>query len=189
MIGRRLVSSQEPENFILIRVCVSHILPPIYVYSMVCIATTTQYIGKVQTGRESWNLSTVSLRFWHSLRLVPGTLLGSRAYVGITPHIQYTYWPKHSQQHLDWCKDNLTKNYDAQRDKIQGGEVNRGLKCFFFFFSVYRPSCLLEAYVRPEKYWLVCIGPLANHLFNLNFIFRSDGGRNRVMFCEYIYHC
>jgi hypothetical protein len=35
---------------------------------------------------------------------------------------------------------------------IQGGEVNRGLK---YFFSIYRPSCLIEAYIRPEKYCFV----------------------------------
>jgi hypothetical protein len=43
------------------------------------------------------------------------------------------------------------------------------------FFSLYRPSCFIEAYVRPEKYWLVWAGPLANHPFNLNYIFLSDG--------------
>jgi hypothetical protein len=32
---------------------------------------------------------------------------------------------------------------------IQGGAVNRGLK---YFFSLYRPLHLLEAYVWPEKY-------------------------------------
>jgi hypothetical protein len=50
--------------------------------------------------------------------------------------------------------------------------VNRGLKCFF---SLYRPLHLIEAYVWPEKYWLVWAGPLANHPFNFNFIFLSDG--------------
>jgi hypothetical protein len=55
---------------------------------------------------------------------------------------------------------------------IQGGAVNRGLKRFF---SMYRPSCLVEAYVRPEKYWFVWAGPLANHPFNFYFIFLSDG--------------
>jgi hypothetical protein len=50
--------------------------------------------------------------------------------------------------------------------------VNRGLKRFF---SLYRPSCLVEAYVRPEKYWFVWAGPLANHPFNFYFIFLSDG--------------
>jgi hypothetical protein len=40
---------------------------------------------------------------------------------------------------------------------------------------MYRPSCLIEAYFRPENYWLVCAGPLANHLFNFNFIFLSNG--------------
>jgi hypothetical protein len=43
------------------------------------------------------------------------------------------------------------------------------------FFSMYRPSCLIEAYVRPKKYWLVWAGLEANHLFNFNFIFLSDG--------------
>ncbi len=55
---------------------------------------------------------------------------------------------------------------------IQGGAVNRGLKRFF---SLYRPSYLIEAYVWPEKYLLVWAGPLANHPFNYNFIFLSDG--------------
>jgi hypothetical protein len=32
-----------------------------------------------------------------------------------------------------------------------------------------------EAYIRPVKYWLVCVGLLANHLFNINFIFFSNG--------------
>jgi hypothetical protein len=40
---------------------------------------------------------------------------------------------------------------------------------------MYRPSCLIEAYGGPEKYWLVCVVLLANYLFNLNFIFPSDG--------------
>jgi hypothetical protein len=35
-------------------------------------------------------------------------------------------------------------------------------------------QCLLETYVRPEKYWSVCVGLLANHLFDINFIFLSD---------------
>jgi hypothetical protein len=39
---------------------------------------------------------------------------------------------------------------------------------------MYRPSCLFEANVRPEKYWLVCVGLLANNLLILNF-FLSDG--------------
>jgi hypothetical protein len=42
------------------------------------------------------------------------------------------------------------------------------------FISLYRPSCLIEAYDRPEKYLLVWAGPLASHLFNFNFIFLSD---------------
>jgi hypothetical protein len=40
---------------------------------------------------------------------------------------------------------------------------------------MYRPSCLIEAYVRPEKYWLVYARLLTNHLFNLNLIFLGDG--------------
>jgi hypothetical protein len=55
---------------------------------------------------------------------------------------------------------------------IQGGAVNRRLKCFF---SLNRPSYLIKAYVWPEKYWLVWAGPLANHPFNFNLIFLSDG--------------
>jgi hypothetical protein len=39
----------------------------------------------------------------------------------------------------------------------------------------YRPSCFIEAYDRPEKYWFVLAQPLAKHLFNFNFIFLSDG--------------
>jgi hypothetical protein len=60
---------------------------------------------------------------------------------------------------------------------ILSGAVNRGLK---WFFSLYRPSCLIEAYVMPEKYLLVWAGPLANHLFNFNFIFLSDGGKSGI---------
>ncbi len=70
---------------------------------------------------------------------------------------------------------------------IQGGAVNRGLKRFF---SMYRPSCLIEAYIRPEKYWLVWAGPLASHLFNFNFIFLSDGltaAAERAACFAYIY--
>jgi hypothetical protein len=60
----------------------------------------------------------------------------------------------------------------AQKMHLQGGAVNRGLKRFF---SQYRLSCLIEAYDRSEKYWLVWAGPLASHLFNFNFIFLSNG--------------
>ncbi len=42
-------------------------------------------------------------------------------------------------------------------------------------FSLYRPLHLIEAYVWPEKYGLVWAGPLANHPFNFNLIFLSDG--------------
>jgi hypothetical protein len=43
---------------------------------------------------------------------------------------------------------------------IQGGALNRGLKRLF---SLYRPSCHIEAYIRPENYCFVWAGPLANH--------------------------
>ncbi len=36
-------------------------------------------------------------------------------------------------------------------------------------------SCI-EASFRPEKYWLVCAGLSANHLFSSNIIFLSGGG-------------
>jgi hypothetical protein len=39
---------------------------------------------------------------------------------------------------------------------------------------MYRPSCLIEAYVRPEKYWLVWAGSLAKYLNNFYLIFLSD---------------
>jgi hypothetical protein len=42
-------------------------------------------------------------------------------------------------------------------------------------FSIYGPSYLIEAYIRPEKYCLVWAGCLANHPFNFNFSFLSDG--------------
>jgi hypothetical protein len=35
----------------------------------------------------------------------------------------------------------------------------------------YRPSCLIEAYGSPRKYWLVRGGLLANNLFNEGAIF------------------
>ncbi len=35
----------------------------------------------------------------------------------------------------------------------QGGAINHGQTCIF---SMYKPSCLIEAYVGPEKNWLVC---------------------------------
>ncbi len=72
---------------------------------------------------------------------------------------------------------------------IQGGVVNRGLKRFF---SQYRPSCLIEAYDRPEKYWLVWAGPLASHLFNFNFIFLSNGlmaAAERAVCFSDLYRC
>ncbi len=42
---------------------------------------------------------------------------------------------------------------------VQGGALNRGL---IRFFSLYRPSCHIEAYIRPEKYCFVWAGTLAN---------------------------
>ncbi len=55
---------------------------------------------------------------------------------------------------------------------VQGGALHRGL---IRFFSIYRPPCHIEAYIRPEKNCFVWAGPLANHPFNFNFIFLSDG--------------
>jgi hypothetical protein len=62
--------------------------------------------------------------------------------------------------------------FDLLCIQLQGGALNRGLNRFF---PMDRPSCLIEAYVRPENYWLVWAGPLANHLNNFYFIFVSDG--------------
>jgi hypothetical protein len=42
-------------------------------------------------------------------------------------------------------------------------------------FSMYRPSSLIEAYLRPEKQWLECVGLLVNHLFSSNIIILSVG--------------
>ncbi len=42
-------------------------------------------------------------------------------------------------------------------------------------FFTNRPSCLIEAYVGPKKYWLVFGGLLANNLYNLDLIFLSEG--------------
>ncbi len=39
---------------------------------------------------------------------------------------------------------------------------------------MFRPSCLLRAYVGILKYLLVCAVLLANYLFNVNLIFCSD---------------
>jgi hypothetical protein len=43
-----------------------------------------------------------------------------------------------------------------------------------FFFSIYRPSCFIEAYSSAENYCLVCVGQLANHLWGLDLIFLSS---------------
>ncbi len=44
---------------------------------------------------------------------------------------------------------------------IQGGVVNHAKNVFF---SMYRLSCQIEPYFRPEKYLLMCVELLANHL-------------------------
>ncbi len=54
---------------------------------------------------------------------------------------------------------------------IQGGAINCGLK---LVFSMYRLSCLIEAYGSPGNHWFVCAGLLATHLFNLSIILISD---------------
>ncbi len=53
--------------------------------------------------------------------------------------------------------------------------IHKDKKTYRVGRSLYRPSYLIEAYVWPEKYWLVWAGPLANHPFNFKFIFLSDG--------------
>ena len=40
---------------------------------------------------------------------------------------------------------------------------------------MYRPSRLIEAFLSPEKYWLVSFGLLAARLFNEGAIFRYGG--------------
>jgi hypothetical protein len=54
----------------------------------------------------------------------------------------------------------------------QGGAINCGLKSTF---SMYWPSCLIEAHVSPEKFPLVCVGLLAVHLFNEGATFQQGG--------------
>ncbi len=39
---------------------------------------------------------------------------------------------------------------------VQCEAINCGLKCFSS--SMFGPSCLLEAYGSPVKYWLLCVG-------------------------------
>ncbi len=68
------------------------------------------------------------------------------------------------------CSSVKRRRYEVY---VQGGGGQLWTKTFFF--SLYRPSYLIEAYVWPEKYWLVWAGPLANHPFNFNFIFLGDG--------------
>ncbi len=69
---------------------------------------------------------------------------------------------------------------------VQGGVINHGLFCFIF--SLYRPSCLIKAYDRPEKFRLVCVGLLLIHLFNLNFIFLGSGLAAAAGFAD-VFHC
>ncbi len=59
---------------------------------------------------------------------------------------------------------------------IQGGALNRGLKRIF---SLYRPSCHMEAYIRPEKNCFVWAGPLANHHSILTSFFLETAERRR----------
>jgi hypothetical protein len=42
---------------------------------------------------------------------------------------------------------------------------------YFFNMYILRPSCIIEAYGRSEKYWLVCVGLLANHVSHESAIF------------------
>jgi hypothetical protein len=59
-----------------------------------------------------------------------------------------------------------------------------------FIFLFYRPACLIEAYDRLEKYWLVWAGLLAYYLFN--FIFLSNGlmaAVERAAGPANLYHC
>ncbi len=59
----------------------------------------------------------------------------------------------------------------ALGDIIQGGAVNRGLKHFFQCIGLH----VIQAYGGPKMYWLVWARPLANHPFNFNIIFLSNG--------------
>jgi hypothetical protein len=59
---------------------------------------------------------------------------------------------------------------------IQGGALNRGL---IRFFSLYRPSCHVEAYIRPEKYCFLWAGPLASHHSILTSFFLATAQRRR----------
>jgi hypothetical protein len=57
-----------------------------------------------------------------------------------------------------------------------------------FFFSIEGIHVYsIEAYISPEKYWLVCVGLLAAHQFNFHFISLSDslpgGGRMSKRSC------
>ncbi len=55
---------------------------------------------------------------------------------------------------------------------------------------MYRHSCLIETYASPEKYWLMCIGPLAIHLFKEGIHFSPQwphgGSRMSCMPCRCI---
>jgi hypothetical protein len=54
--------------------------------------------------------------------------------------------------------------------------VNRGLKRFF---SLYRPSCHIEAFIRPEKNCFVWAGLLANHHSILTSFLLATAQRRR----------
>jgi hypothetical protein len=57
-------------------------------------------------------------------------------------------------------KKNFGRLPSPLKEQLQGGALNRGLKRIF---SLYKPSCHIEAYIRPEKNCFVWAGPLANH--------------------------
>ncbi len=59
---------------------------------------------------------------------------------------------------------------------IQGWVINRGINRFF---SMFRPSSLIEAFGSLEKGWLVCAGMLEAHLLNVSAIFLHDGLRRQ----------
>ncbi len=64
----------------------------------------------------------------------------------------------------------------ACSELLQGAALNRGL---IGFFSLYRPSCHIETYIRPEKYCFVWAGPLANHHSILTSFFLATAERRR----------
>ncbi len=57
--------------------------------------------------------------------------------------------------------------------------VGRSIVDWNVFFSIYRPSCHIEAYIRPEKYCFVWAGPLANHHSILTSFYLATAKRQR----------